>query len=322
MSVESEILRIQHNIANTYAAVSEKGGEVPPQPTSANLAAAVESIQTGVTQEELDEALSAKQDALIGQPGQVVGFNGMGLARAVRGWSNPNLLDNWYFVDPVNQRGVSGTITAPGYFIDRWKLVSGSVQITPGGLVLNGTIAQILEVAPIGALTATALTTSGIMEADYDTPTKTFSISAAGETIIAAKLELGPAQTIAHEDAGGNWELNDPPPNKALELAKCQRYYIRLTNANIVPGSMGATSTDLFFFVPLPTPLRATPADFTVPVGVRVLTGSYNTEFTSSRFILSENGLTAVGTLSNAAGTAYSSCNVGLLDNVYLDANL
>lgn len=46
MSVESEILRIQHNIANTYAAVSEKGGEVPLQPTSANLAAAVASIKT------------------------------------------------------------------------------------------------------------------------------------------------------------------------------------------------------------------------------------------------------------------------------------
>lgn len=44
MSVESEILRIQHNIANTYAVVSEKGGEVPLQPTSANLAAAVDSI--------------------------------------------------------------------------------------------------------------------------------------------------------------------------------------------------------------------------------------------------------------------------------------
>lgn len=47
MSVESEILRIQHNIANTYAAVSEKGGEVPLQPTSANLAAAVASIPAG-----------------------------------------------------------------------------------------------------------------------------------------------------------------------------------------------------------------------------------------------------------------------------------
>lgn len=44
MSVESEILRIQNNIADAYAAVHDKGGEVPLRPTSANLAAAVASI--------------------------------------------------------------------------------------------------------------------------------------------------------------------------------------------------------------------------------------------------------------------------------------
>lgn len=49
MSIESEILRIQHNIANTYAAVSNKGGEVPLQPTSESLPAAVESIPQGPT---------------------------------------------------------------------------------------------------------------------------------------------------------------------------------------------------------------------------------------------------------------------------------
>lgn len=49
MSIESEILRIQHNIANAYATVSERGGEVPLQPTSANLAQAVASIPAGAT---------------------------------------------------------------------------------------------------------------------------------------------------------------------------------------------------------------------------------------------------------------------------------
>lgn len=44
MSVESEILRIQHNIANAYAAVSDKGGEVPLLPDSDNLAAAIRGI--------------------------------------------------------------------------------------------------------------------------------------------------------------------------------------------------------------------------------------------------------------------------------------
>lgn len=49
MSVESEILRIQHNIASAYAKVAEKGGEVPSQPNSANLAAAVQTIPQGET---------------------------------------------------------------------------------------------------------------------------------------------------------------------------------------------------------------------------------------------------------------------------------
>jgi len=46
--------------------------------------------------------------------------------------------------------------------------------------------------------------------------------------VIACKAELGPVQTLAHQDESGNWVLNDPPPNKALELAKCQRYYRRI----------------------------------------------------------------------------------------------
>lgn len=63
MSVESEILRIQHNVANAYAAVSEKGGEVPLQPTSANLAAAVASIPTG-SDLTAGDGLSKDGDAL------------------------------------------------------------------------------------------------------------------------------------------------------------------------------------------------------------------------------------------------------------------
>lgn len=47
MSVEGEILRIQRNLANTYAVVAEKGGEVPLQPNSENLAEAVRSIPSG-----------------------------------------------------------------------------------------------------------------------------------------------------------------------------------------------------------------------------------------------------------------------------------
>jgi len=43
-------------------------------------------------------------------------------------------------------------------------------------------------------------------------------------TVAVIKLELGSVQTLASQNADGTWELNDPPPNKALELLKCQRY--------------------------------------------------------------------------------------------------
>lgn len=73
MSVESEILRIQHNIANTYAAVSEKGGEVPLQPTSANLAAAVESIPAGGSNFTTDDTLQLSEENILGVTSPVQG---------------------------------------------------------------------------------------------------------------------------------------------------------------------------------------------------------------------------------------------------------
>ena len=109
----------------------------------------------------------------------------------VRGVSNPNLLDNWYFAYPVNQRNVSGTIDAVGYFLDRWKLVSGSVTIGSNGITLNGTIAQILETAVGTDVTASALTTEGVVEASYDNNSKTLSLTGTGQTFVASKLELG-----------------------------------------------------------------------------------------------------------------------------------
>lgn len=43
-------------------------------------------------------------------------------------------------------------------------------------------------------------------------------------TVLAAKLELGPTQTLAHQDAAGNWVLNEVP-EYGEQLRRCQRYY-------------------------------------------------------------------------------------------------
>ena len=139
--------------------------------------------------------------------------------------SNPNLLDNWYFAYPVNQRNVSGTIDAVGYFLDRWKLVSGSVTIGSNGITLNGTIVQILETAVGTDVTASALTTEGVVVASYDNNSKTISLTGAGQTFVAAKLELCSTQTLAHQE-NGVWVLNEIP-DYGEQLRRCQRYFWR-----------------------------------------------------------------------------------------------
>lgn len=133
---------------------------------------------------------------------------------------NANELDNSGFLSGqrINQREVSGTISSAGYFIDRWKLVSGTVQLTDAGLVLNGTIAQILETSIGESFTASASAGS----ASYDDPSKTFTLVGTGETIAWAKLERGSVATP--------WQ----PKGYAEEYAACLRYFER-----IVGGTFG-----------------------------------------------------------------------------------
>ena len=53
------------------------------------------------------------------------------------GGVNPNLLDNWYFGRPVNQRGQT-EYTTTGYTVDRWKLdVGGAVTLEDGCICLK-----------------------------------------------------------------------------------------------------------------------------------------------------------------------------------------
>lgn len=175
---------------------------------------------------------------------------------------NPNLLDNWYFGNPVNQRGASGTISRLGYFFDRWKLVSGSVTINSGGIVLNGTIAQMLEYAVGQTVTATVLTPDGVTDVTpvYGDETKTFTITAQGKTIRAVKLELGSQQTLAHQE-NGVWVLNEIP-DYGEQLRRCQRYYQRLkASSGYMRFGISQPYTDIAagVFISLQGEMRTTP---------------------------------------------------------------
>lgn len=215
---------------------------------------------------------------------------------------NPNLLDNWYFGNPVNQRGASGTISRLGYFFDRWKLVSGSVTINSGGIVLNGTIAQVLEYAVGQTVTATVLTPDGVTDVTpvYDDETKTFTVTTQGKTIKAVKLELGTQQTLAHQENGA-WVLNEIP-DYGEQLRRCQRYCF--------VWGYGAKKTSclavmqcvqpgvLFGLIPTPVTMRNNPA----------VTGGSLTTFAGNvtslgNLIACANGIRAV---ANIEGTSTS----------------
>lgn len=221
--------------------------------------------------------------------------------------SNGNLLDNWYFPDPINQRGQT-EYTGSGYTIDRWRstnenlstiILSDGIQLlTPANASGSGYFRHYFEnPLPPGIYTYSALvrgTGSGFMNVT-DEPAGSFFgpnavIANPGEAwtlttgtflstdttkiriayfrcnagssfdIKAAKLELGPVQTLAHQDADGNWVLNDPPPNKALELAKCQRYQVD-TNTEQSPFALTAVSTNMLFgSIVFATSMRIKPA--------------------------------------------------------------
>ena len=160
-----------------------------------------------------------------------------------------NLLHNWYFPNPVNQRGVSGTISTTGYFIDRWILTSGSVTLTSNGLTLNGTITQILEYAVGTDVTSSTSMYSGTATAAYNNSTKTFMITSSGGTIRAAKLEKGTVSTLP----------NDAPPNFGQQINLCLMHQIKL-GGTFRYRAVQITANLVDFVITTPVPLRINPA--------------------------------------------------------------
>lgn len=203
--------------------------------------------------------------------------------------SNPNLLDNpdfaiWQRYPTGVYEGVPGNIFIP----DRYQFTAASnvsttlKRIAGGGISCeSGSHCQISykdENAATYAgktMTLSCLSSKGlqtdteIMPTNLSAETNLFGLFEhyltwidPGETKYRYKLELGPVQTLAHKDENGNWILNDPPPNKALELAKCQRYQIELKKSNSdsnIGFGIANTTRNVTAFIPLPVSLRNKP---------------------------------------------------------------
>ena len=213
-----------------------------------------------------------------------------------------NMFPNWYFADPENQRGLMEY--GAGYSIDRWilqsmtngKLVLHSGYATVVATHNDGICVYIKESDCFLGETYTM----SVLTFDNQLFTYTFTLSKIGAIynypdtewsayagykngmylfypmiaynkadqisidVVAVKLEHSLHQTLAHQDTDGVWVLNDPPPNKALELLKCQRYFLRLPgegSAYTLIGHGKATSnSQLDLQLPIPAAMRGRPS--------------------------------------------------------------
>lgn len=217
--------------------------------------------------------------------------------------SNHNLLDNWYFADPINQRGQT-SYSGFGYGIDRWYIESGAqMQIMDGFVRFSGapSVVQKISIPETGIYTFSILYRKtggssgiyihseagiGFLSKEFDVAQEWtlysgsferiensdlyFSIYGYGDTessvdVKAVKFEYGSHQTLVHQDVNGNWVLNDPPPNKQYELAKCQGYYFSPTHgadpsyATLGVGRGNDSGDGAYIQIPTPVSMRKIP---------------------------------------------------------------
>lgn len=221
------------------------------------------------------------------------------ISGAVKYRTNPNLLDNWYFGNPVNQRGQTEYTEDTTYTIDRWWLqYDTTLSVVDGGIKIGGKwdVQQYFEnTLPNATYTLSLLykdrtgsdplrliagnrtdgdiaqteskDASGILSVTFSTATSNkvyFGFAGSVDnsaTIIAAKLELGSTQTLAHKE-NGVWVLNEIP-DFGEQLRRCQRYLFstRGTTDYVCAGSgyISVDGTEAIIVVPTPVSLRATP---------------------------------------------------------------
>lgn len=270
-AVSYSVTRMGIDGAGSVSTVNDKS---PDESGNVVLTAADITTSGGVSVEAKLDTLGEEKQPLL-TPGENISISGSVIATKVQP-CNRNLLINWYFGNPVNQRDVSGTISSAGYFLDRWKLVSGSVTISADGITLNGTMQQVLETAPVGTVTVSALTQDGVGEVvpTYDSASKTVTVPADGKKLVAVKLELGSQQTLAHQE-NGVWVLNELP-DYGEELTKCMRYLQVLaapydTSGNGVAIGYANNTVDLWVPIPLAVPMRISPTPAIPTGGVALL---------------------------------------------------
>lgn len=238
---------------------------------------------------EKESTWDSKQDGLRGKKGQFVGFtsdNVPGAVDAPSGGVNPNLLDNWYFGRPVNQRGQT-EYAGDKYTVDRWHLTTdGVLTVADEGIRLtSGALFEPFEYELSSFLKGktvtysfffadnTLVTKSAVIPStwgNWDSLIEIGDIQLIGlesgkriwarysstTTAVAAKLELGSTQTLAHKE-GDKWVLNEIP-DFGEQLRRCQRYAVD-DKYHTTVGQLNYDGDTYYISVQLPCVMRTTP---------------------------------------------------------------
>lgn len=263
------------------------------------------------------------------------------ISGAVKYRTNPNLLYNWYFANPANQRGQMKYTESWKYSIDRWLCAGdGKVTIADGHCVFYGAVDQGLSVqmsdieskiltasllfADGSLLSESAVDTNQSIDIPFwsnikDTYCGLNSTDLSGHRrfrlyfnkntpILAAKLELGDTQTLAHQDSSGNWILNEIP-DFVEQLRRCMYYAEKIedgntpviTNATFIPA--GATSAT--FVLPYERKRTSPSIRFNDVSNYRVIVRSMSGN--TSAFGISNISILDVGTTKASVLVTFSS---------------
>lgn len=239
-----------------------------------------------------------------------------------------NLLHNWDFRNPVNQRGVTSLTqnSTLKYFIDRWQVWDGTFAVTDNGLQVawNGTsgynarMRQKIEKNLFGkTVTVSAIIDSVLYQESLTVPETANSDSfgntnngiqffvqnhdstcvsvglvvngTSTRTISRIKCEVGSASTLEQ----------DSPSDYGEQLGLCQRYCVKLSGGAARYRPSQKTSSLFDFFIPLPVSMRGIPSYSGTFGTLYSYGGSSQTGFTFSVINSGSNGIVVRATKSS-----------------------
>lgn len=176
-----------------------------------------------------------------------------------------NLLDNSDFTNPVNQRGQTSYTNS--YGIDRWRTWDGhTITVNNGYISIAGSLFQYIELSKVkntNYTLAVCRTDGSIVCLTYN-PKDAYMWNAGiglgsdGTGVVIISIDTGDYLWAALYEGEYTAETLPPyvPKPYMVELAECQRYYVRLKSGIAFYGFVGSSGSNVYLYFDLPEQMR------------------------------------------------------------------